>query len=213
MIYILSLGCVCWDSRHVEQFFTAFSISVFIWIQQRDLHSSSLIFSIPVWLWYSCSSVCFCSSFDLIIHLPFLNMPSVTNRLSLKVRYGFSCCGISFLLTGQPYTMKSFSCCRWSSWSVTYCISFIKCILGCTLLCVFHKCLSSCWVFCCLYLLCDLVVTTSQVWKSSVKACIVFWFCTSGSSAVCTEVSVIQRLHLSWKSACIQKRKLVLYIW
>ena len=105
-LMIFSLGCICWNARHVEQIFTVFSISAFILIQWIDLDVSSFLF------WYP--SVCFCNSPDIMMHLPFSNIPSITTRSSLNVQNGLSSGGISFLCHSQCH-MISFRLIWWIS--------------------------------------------------------------------------------------------------
>ena len=77
-----SLGCVCWRLKHVVQFFTCFSMSLLILTQFTD-SCSSLVFSLPIWLTWSWSSACYFRSSGIIMHLPFMTMPSMTARSSL----------------------------------------------------------------------------------------------------------------------------------
>ena len=54
---VLSLGCICWNLRHMPQFFTLFPMSLLILTQYTDLHASSLVFLIPMWLTWSCPAL------------------------------------------------------------------------------------------------------------------------------------------------------------
>ena len=82
--------CVCWQSRHVALCFTVISIYVFMFKQDTDLHASSLIFSIPMWLLCSCCSVCFCNWKGIIIILPFIIIPSIIANSILISQYCLS---------------------------------------------------------------------------------------------------------------------------
>ena len=60
---VLSLGCGAMKSRHIGQIFTISYISAFLLIQEMDLHASSLISTIPMWLicsWFFLLSLEWC---------------------------------------------------------------------------------------------------------------------------------------------------------
>ena len=76
---ILLLGCVCWNSKHAEQF-DCISTSVFIKIQYIDSLVRSLAFSMPMQLLWSCSSACCCSFPGTMTHLPFRVTALITDR-------------------------------------------------------------------------------------------------------------------------------------
>ena len=79
---------------------------------------------------YPCScyvivAVYLCYFSSIMIQLPFILIPSVTARSSLKFHYSFISCGMLFLLVGHPFMTYTFGCCRCSSWSFAHYISCI----------------------------------------------------------------------------------------
>ena len=130
----------------------------------------------------------------------FLQYTSMTAKLSLKIQYSFSFCGISFLLSWQPHIMGSFSSCRWSSWSVTCCISCSDMHSGMSIV----LCIVSILIFMSVtlppfFLLCSSVFTTSQLWRGLVKACTVSLLGTGVFSEVCIKSLLTVWLCPSWR--------------
>ena len=96
-------------------------MSLLILTQYTDSHTSSF-FSMPIWLTWSWSNAYCFSTSGTIMHLPFINTPSVTARSSLYDQYSFmSWCSWSFV-AGQPDIILFFNCCRCPSWVVACCI-------------------------------------------------------------------------------------------
>ena len=54
-------GCICWYSRHMVHCFAIYSMSVFMLIQCTDSLTRGHVFSMPIWLLCTCSSICFCN--------------------------------------------------------------------------------------------------------------------------------------------------------
>ena len=118
------------------------SISAFMPIQYMDLHTSSVVFSIPIWLLCSWFNICFCSSLGIMSHLPFSIIPSITAISSLKVQFNLISCGPSFLPSGKPMA-HSLSCWSGDVWLLP--IVFL--VWSCSLECLLHWCLFPCPVF------------------------------------------------------------------
>ena len=98
-----------------------------------------------------------------MLHQHFIIIPSITARLSMKVKYGLSSCGILFLFSSQPCIMWYFSCHRCSSWSVVCCISCID---------------QHSW-------LCIAVCTTSvHIFMLGISLSLLSWFCCYNQSAM-----------------------------
>ena len=104
---VLSLGCVAWKSRHVEQFLTMCSMPVFMLIQKMDLYTHSLIFSMPIWFMCSWFSTFPWNAAGIIILLFFMAILSIIAIWSLNYQYDCSSFCTSALVDGQPYNTYS----------------------------------------------------------------------------------------------------------
>ena len=109
---ILSLGCICWNSGHVKQIFTIFSISwTLIFTSIWTLQPKDIFFLFP------CGSLRFCSkaycwrgSGISILH--FSVVPCITARSSENLQYGCISCLTSALFSGQLFIMNAVSTCK-----------------------------------------------------------------------------------------------------
>ena len=125
---IFSLGCVCWNSRHVAHKFICASILALILCQNTDLWASSFVF--PMSMWFMCNCV---STLGMIMCLPFSNTPSITTSLSLYGQYGLMLVSSSSLVCGQPAIINVFSCWRWVSCNMPVVFLPLICNLACLL--------------------------------------------------------------------------------
>ena len=157
---IYSLSCVCWNSKHVEQLFINFSILLFIPIQYIDSHTRSFVFySIPIWLIWSCSQVCFCNLSGNTTNLCFRMTLSITAITSWNVQYSLWVCAMWPLFSGHPLMICSFSCHTW-----------LSCDIGCCSFCIIRH--SGMFIVICMVLLFTCIPVTSS---SSFSLCFFFW--------------------------------------
>ena len=97
-----SWGCIFWYSGQVEQYLTAFSISALIFTQYVDFHASILIFLIPRWFLCNWLNICICNWEGIIIHLPFMAMPSIMANACLMGQYFCISCPTSSFCVANP---------------------------------------------------------------------------------------------------------------
>ena len=117
-----SLGCVCWNSRHVAHNFIYASILALTLCQNTDSWASSFIFSMSMWFMCSCMNTCCFKLSGMIMCLPFSHTPSITASSSLYGQYGLMLVCSSSLVCAQPAIINVFSCWRWTSCIDAYCI-------------------------------------------------------------------------------------------
>ena len=85
--------------------FMAPYMSVFMLLPYVDLHDSSYVFSLPIWLMCSCFSTLSCSGVGIIICLPLIAVLSMTVISFLRNQY---CCSLFCTLAfvdGQLWSM------------------------------------------------------------------------------------------------------------
>ena len=78
-----------------------------------------------MWLTCSWSSACGCSTLGMIIHLPFMITPSITDMSSLMGQYGLMSRCNCFLASSQPVIIKHCSLCKCLSCLVTCWIQYM----------------------------------------------------------------------------------------
>ena len=141
----------------------------------------------------SCASGCFWNSLGMITHLPFMSTPSITARSSLKIQYGFSSCVIYFCLVTYLIWCSLLAALGDHPGLLLIVYLLATCILGCLLLFVLHKWLSSCH----LCFLLDSVMTTSQLWRDLVQACIGWILYWQILSSICDSVAIYLKIATS----------------
>ena len=109
----------------IQAVFICFSILLLLSGQYIDLHTRSVVLSIPIWLIWSCSNPYFCSALGITMHLPFSITLSITAMSSQNVKYDLRFCTTLSLLWSHPFMTYSFSCCKWLSCFVLHCNSHI----------------------------------------------------------------------------------------
>ena len=120
----LSLA-VSWNPRHVEHFFTVFSMSAFTFIQYTRCLTGTLVFSIPMMLLCSCSSILGCSAINTVVLLPFIATLSIITISSTSVQCGCMSCFITFLFDSYPAIMYILRFCTCMTSCVAVCGSFV----------------------------------------------------------------------------------------
>ena len=162
-----------------------------------DLHASSFVFSMPMWLMCSWSNTCGSSSSGMTMYLHFIMTPSITAMWSLNDQYTLMSWWRCSLLPGQPAMIYPFSHCRCPSCVVACCICWTDMHLGHLLTSVLHPPFCPCHILLHLCLPCDSDGTANLQWKFLVLACILFWPCIDVSWGGCTWSAVTKLLCLS----------------
>ena len=83
----------------------------FMLIQYTNSLIRSCVSSIPMWLLYNGFNICFCNVKGIIIHLPFIPIPSIIARSCLIVQYPSKLRSISSFINGQHHIMSVSSIC------------------------------------------------------------------------------------------------------
>ena len=118
MMYHLVLWLCMLKHKTCSAIFIGFLISSFMLTQYIDSHARSF-FSVPLWLMWSWSSTCVLSTSDIITHLSFIMMPSISAMSSLNEQYALMSCCTWSLIYGHPAMMYPLSHCKCSSYAVT----------------------------------------------------------------------------------------------
>ena len=147
----------------------------------------AMSFSAPKWLFSSCSSACFCNFSGIIMHLPFIIIPSITALLPLNVHFVSALKKFQFCHLTSFVLCNSFSYERCSSCCVACCISYIDMHSGMS----DAVCIVTMFAF-----MPDISVFLLSSWFCHF---VVSWFCIDEFLTVCVEVSVIVLLCLSWR--------------
>ena len=123
MWYCFSCGCVCWQSRHVAQCFTVFSIPAFMFKQYNDECTNSLIFFYSHVVAMQLLQYLLLYLERVIVCLHFITMPSIIANLFPITQYCLLLWSTSSFFYCQPCIIYTFSSWRCAPINVVVCMS------------------------------------------------------------------------------------------